>query len=67
MKTISDQIKDLEASREAKKARMAEVVQKSLDESRSMATDEAEEFDTLESEIKRIDEDLVRLRKLERM
>ncbi len=66
-KTISEQIADLEATRDQKSARMKEVVQKSLDEGRSTNTAEAEEFDTLESEVKTIDADLVRLRKLERL
>ena len=61
-KTISEQIADLEATRDQKSARMKEVVQKSLDEGRSTNTAEAEEFDTLEAEVKTINEDLVRLR-----
>jgi HK97 family phage major capsid protein len=66
-KTIAEQIADLEATREAKSARMQEVMQKSIDEDRSTDTAEAEEFDTLESQIKNIDGDLVRLRKMERV
>lgn len=66
-KTIAEQIAALEATREAKSARMKEVMQKSLDEGRSTDTAEAEEFDTLEGEIKTIDADLVRLRKMERV
>lgn len=66
-KTISEQIADLEATRDQKSARMKEVVQKSLDEGRSTNTAEAEEFDTLEAEVKTINDDLVRLRKLERL
>jgi HK97 family phage major capsid protein len=65
MKTIKDQIKDLENTRAAKAARMAEVMQKSIDEGRSSDEDEAEEFDTLESEIKAIDGDLVRLKRID--
>jgi hypothetical protein len=65
MKTISEQIKDLEATRAAKAARMEEVMRKSMDEGRSTEADEAEEFDTIAEEIKTIDQDLVRLRKLE--
>lgn len=65
MKTISDQIKDLENTRAAKAARMSEIAQKSMDEGRSMDAAEAEEFDTTDSEIKSIDEDLVRLKRLE--
>ncbi len=65
MKTIAEQIRDLEATRAAKAARMTEVVQKSLDEGRSTDEAEQEEFDTLDSEIKQIDGDLVRLKRLE--
>jgi hypothetical protein len=65
MKTIAEQIRDLEATRAAKAARMTEVVQKSLEEGRSTDEGEQEEFDTLDSEIKQIDGDLVRLKRLE--
>ncbi len=67
MKKLSDQIKDLENTRAAKAARMADVLQKSIDEGRSTDEAEAEEFDTIELEIKTIDADLVRLRRLEAM
>ncbi len=65
MKTIAEQIRDLEATRAARAARMTEVVQKSLDEGRSTDEAEQEEFDTLDAEIKQIDGDLVRLKRLE--
>ena len=42
-------------------------MQKSLDEGRSTDAAEAEAFDTLEAEIKTIDEDLVRLKRLEKL
>lgn len=64
MKTIAEQIRDLENTRAAKAARMTEVMQKSIDEGRSTDAAESEEFDTLEMEIKQVDEDLVRLNKL---
>jgi hypothetical protein len=67
MKTLADQIKDLENTRAAKAARMEEVMQKSLDEGRSMEDSEAEEFDSLELEIKQIDEDHTRCTKLLKM
>ncbi len=67
MKTISDQIRDLENTRAAKGARMHEVATKSMEAGRSMDEAEAEEFDGLDDEIKTIDADLVRLRKLEQM
>lgn len=67
MKTIAEQIAALEATRASKAARAQEVMQKSLDEGRSTDAAEAEEFDTLEAELKTIDEDIVRLKKLEKM
>lgn len=66
MKTIAEQIAALEASRQAKAARMAEVMQKSMDEGRSTDEAEQEEFDTLEVEVEAIDGDLKRLRSLEK-
>lgn len=65
MKTIADQIKDLENTRAAKAARATEVMQKSIEEGRSTDSAEGEEFDTLEAELKQIDGDLVRLKRLE--
>lgn len=66
MKTIAEQIAALEASRQAKSARMAEVMQKSMDEGRSTDASEQEEFDTLAGEVDAIDGDLKRLRALEK-
>jgi HK97 family phage major capsid protein len=67
MKTIAEQIADLENTRAAKAARMSEVMTKSLEEGRSTDSAEGEEFDTLEAELKTIDADLVRLKKLEKL
>jgi Predicted phage phi-C31 gp36 major capsid-like protein len=67
MKTIAEQIAALEASRQAKSARMAEVMQKSIDEGRSTDQAEQEEFDTLSAEVEAIDGDLKRLRTMEKM
>lgn len=66
MKTTAEQIAALEASRAAKSARMAEVMQKSMDEGRSTDQAEQEEFDTLDQELAAIDGDLKRLRALEK-
>jgi len=66
MKTIAEQIAALEASRQAKSARMGDVMQKSIDEGRSTTVEEQEEFDTLEQEVNAIDGDLKRLRALEK-
>lgn len=67
MKTLADQIRDLENTRAAKAARMEEVCNKSIEAGRSMDESEAEEFDTLEGEVKQLDADLVRLNKMEKM
>lgn len=61
MKTFAEQVADLKATREAKQASMREIAQKSVDESRSMDTAEAEQFDTMQGEIKRLDADIARL------
>ncbi|ACL57576.1 phage major capsid protein [Methylobacterium nodulans] len=66
MKTVAEQIAALEATRQAKAARMAEVMQTSIDEGRSTDAAEQEEFDTLEQEVQAIDGDLKRLRALEK-
>ncbi len=67
MKTYAEQIVALEATRAEKQKRMDEIMQKSMDEDRSTDTAEGEEFDTVEGEIKKLDSDLVRLRKMERI
>lgn len=65
--TIAEQIAALEETRQEKAARLSEISQKSMDEHRTMDDAEAEEFDTTEGEVKRLDADLERLRRLERM
>lgn len=67
MKTIQEQIQDLEATRAAKAARAEEVMTKGLSEGRTTDDAEAEEFDTIESELKKLDRDIVRLKALEKM
>lgn len=61
MKTFIEQVAALKATRAEKDAEMRAVAQKSVDEGRSMDTAEAEQFDTLNSEIKRLDDDIARL------
>jgi len=61
MKTFLEQVAALKSTREAKHEEMKGVAQKSIDESRSMDTAESEQFDALQSEIKRLDEDIARL------
>lgn len=64
MKTFAEQVAALKATRAEKEQAMREVAQKSIDEARSMDAAEAEQFDTLDSEIKRLDGDIARLSKL---
>lgn len=66
MKTYAEQIAALEETMKAKTARMHEIMQKSADENRSLDTGEAEEFDTLDAEVKTLEQNLVRARKMER-
>ncbi len=65
MKTLADQVKDLENTRAAKLARLNEITQKSIDEGRSLDETEGNESDDLTADIEQVDKDLVRLRKLE--
>ena len=65
--SLSEHIKDLENTRAAKVGRLEELTGKSIEEGRSLDASETEEFDGLDSEIKQIDEDLVRYRSLEKM
>lgn len=67
MKTVAQQVADLQATRAAKAARMEAIAQKSIDEGRSMDESETEEFDGIEAEIQSIDADLVRLGKLDKL
>lgn len=64
MKTFAEQVADLKATRTAKAAEMDSVARKAVDESRSMDTGEAEQFDTLAGEIKKLDEDIARYSRL---
>lgn len=65
MKTIKEQIEALQAARQQKAARMAEIMQKSIDEGRSTDASEQEEFDNLDAETRAADGDLKRLQSLE--
>lgn len=64
-KTVAEQLASLKATREAHQTKLNGLAQKSIDESRSMNTAEAAEFDTIEDEIKTIDADIARLTRLE--
>jgi len=61
VKTFAEQIKDFEAKRAAKAGQMEAIMNKSVEESRTLEANEKEEHDTLRDEIKEIDEHLVRL------
>lgn len=63
MKTISEQLAALEAKRQSNIARKDAIINKGIDEGRTMADDEQQEFDGLETEIASIDEQIVRLKK----
>lgn len=65
MKTFAEHIASLEATRAEKVARMKELNQKGVDENRTLNTAEKEEFDTLDGEIKAINEDIERTKRLE--
>lgn len=67
MKTFAEQIASLEATRKAVSDRMTEIMQKAADENRSTDTAESAEFDDGDAQIKTMDADLVRLRKMERI
>ena len=65
MKSIADQIKDLQAARAAKAGEASDVLQKGIDGDRSTTEDESELFDALDLEIKQLDEDLKRLNRMQ--
>jgi HK97 family phage major capsid protein/HK97 family phage prohead protease len=67
MKSISEQISALEASRQAKSARMEDIMQKAMGDDRAPDDAETEEFDELEDEVKDIDGSLRRLRSVEKL
>src|ERR1051326_978749 len=67
MKSISEQVKDLENTIAAKAASMKAILEKAANEGRSTDTAEAEEFDTLDTEIKSLTEDLKRQKRMEEL
>ena len=64
-KTITEQISAFEATRQAKAARMTEIMEKSAEEQVTLDAPQQEEYDGLETDVRKVDEHLVRLRKLE--
>jgi HK97 family phage prohead protease len=67
MKTLSEQVAALEAKRAANEARMAEIMEKAVEEGRSTDESERDSFDELQREIETIDGDLKRFRALEKI
>ncbi|WP_343232560.1 phage major capsid protein [Microvirga antarctica] len=67
MKTIAEQIAAFEATRVAKSARMTELMNKAAHEGVTLDTAQTEEYDALETEVKSIDDHLVRLHRMEKV
>lgn len=67
MKTYAEHIASLEATRAEKIGRMKELHQGVADENRTLNAAEQEEYDTVEGEVRRIDADLARTKKLEEL
>lgn len=64
-KSIGDQISSFEATRQAKSARMTELMETASDAGETLDAAQAEEYEGLKTEVKGIDEHLVRLNELE--
>ena len=65
MATTHEHISSLEASRAAKAARMGALMTTAAESGVTLDAAQSDEYDGLECEVKRIDDDLVRFRKLE--
>lgn len=65
MKTIKEQIADLQATRKAMAERMKEINAKAAEQSRTLDTGEQEEFDTCKANLTSIDKNIGNLRDLE--
>lgn len=63
---IKEQIKNFEATRQAKAARMNEIMELAGKEGSTLNADQQVEFDTLEGEVKAVDQHLQRLRNMEK-
>lgn len=66
MKTVAEQIAGFEATRQAKSARMNELMTKAAEEGVTLDAEQTEEYDSLDAEVKSIDAHLTRLRSLEK-
>ena len=67
MKSFAEQIADLENTKNSLADNMQKAYKAAADEGRTMNTAEAQEFDDAEAQIKQIDADLSRVKKLEAM
>jgi len=70
MKTFAQQLEDLKATKSAKASKMQEIAKAAANDpagQRSMNTAEAEEFDTLDGEVKRLEQDEARIARLAAM
>jgi len=65
-KTVAEQISAFEATRQAKAARMDELMEKAAETGETLDTAQSEEYDGIANEVKSIDEHLVRLADLEK-
>lgn len=65
-KTIAEQISAFQATRQAKAAQMAEIMDAASEEGETLAQDQQEAYDTLADEVKAIDDHLKRLDVLEK-
>jgi HK97 family phage major capsid protein/HK97 family phage prohead protease len=65
-KTISQQISEFEATRQAKSARMDEIMDTAAEAGTTLDAEQKEEYDGLDEDVKNIDEHLVRLRAAEK-
>jgi HK97 family phage major capsid protein/HK97 family phage prohead protease len=65
-KTVAEQIAALEAARQAKTARMQEIMEKAAERGETLDAAEGEEYDGLADELKSLDIDLNRWKSLER-
>lgn len=64
-KSIADQVRDFEATRGEKSARMDSIMDEAADKGETLDAAAKEEYDTLEAEVKEIDEHIVRLKRRE--
>lgn len=66
-KTFAEQISAFEASRVAKSAQMAALMDKAGEDGSTLDAEQTETYDTLEGEVKAIDDHLVRLSSMEKL